>query len=142
MSKSKKSITIPVKGMTCAACVSAVEKSLSGVEGVEKATANFALEKATVDVGEKLRLKNIIKAIKDEGYDVVISKTDLSIKGMTCAACVSAVENALTSRDGVIAALETTEKMIRYFISKVLPRRWFVKPRMVIGVPTGVKIFS
>ncbi len=41
-------------------------------------------------------------------------------------------------RDGVIADLETTEKMIRYFISKVLPRRWFVKPRMVIGVPTCI----
>ncbi len=41
-------------------------------------------------------------------------------------------------RAGVIADLDTTEKMIRYFISKVLPRRWFVKPRMVIGVPTCI----
>ncbi|HUX51562.1 MAG TPA: rod shape-determining protein [Spirochaetia bacterium] len=41
-------------------------------------------------------------------------------------------------RDGVIADLETTEKMIRYFISKVIPRRWFVKPRMVIGVPSCI----
>ena len=41
-------------------------------------------------------------------------------------------------RDGVIADLETTEKMIRYFISKVLKRRWFVKPRMVIGVPSCI----
>src|SRR6516225_658224 len=39
-------------------------------------------------------------------------------------------------RDGVIADLETTEKMIRYFIGKVLPKRWFVRPRMVIGVPS------
>ena len=29
-------------------------------------------------------------------------------------------------RDGVIADLETTEKMIRYFISKIIARRWFV----------------
>jgi len=41
-------------------------------------------------------------------------------------------------RDGVIADLETTEKMIRYFIYKVLPRRWLVKPRMVIGVPSCI----
>ncbi len=41
-------------------------------------------------------------------------------------------------RDGVIADLETTEKMIRYFISKVLSKRWLVKPRMVIGVPTCI----
>jgi rod shape-determining protein MreB len=41
-------------------------------------------------------------------------------------------------RDGVIADFETTEKMIRYFISKVIQRRWLVKPRMVIGVPTCI----
>ncbi len=41
-------------------------------------------------------------------------------------------------RDGVIADLETTEKMIRYFISKVLQRKIFVKPRMVIGVPSCI----
>ena len=41
-------------------------------------------------------------------------------------------------RDGVIADFETTEKMIRYFIGKILPKRWFVKPRMVIGVPTCI----
>jgi len=41
-------------------------------------------------------------------------------------------------RDGVIADLESTEKMIRYFIGKVLPKRWFVKPRMVIGVPSCI----
>ncbi|MDR0997961.1 MAG: rod shape-determining protein [Treponema sp.] len=41
-------------------------------------------------------------------------------------------------RDGVIADLEFTEKMIRYFISKVLPRYHFMKPRMVIGIPACI----
>jgi rod shape-determining protein MreB and related proteins len=40
-------------------------------------------------------------------------------------------------RDGVIADFETTGKMIRYFIDRVLPRRWFVKPRIVVGVPSN-----
>jgi rod shape-determining protein MreB len=41
-------------------------------------------------------------------------------------------------RDGVIADFETTEKMIQYFISRVIPNKWFIKPRMVIGVPSGI----
>jgi rod shape-determining protein MreB len=41
-------------------------------------------------------------------------------------------------RDGVIADLESTEKMIRYFISRVLPRYRLVKPRMVIGIPSCI----
>jgi rod shape-determining protein MreB len=40
-------------------------------------------------------------------------------------------------RDGVIADFEMTEQMIRHFIMQVAPRRWFVKPRMVIGIPAG-----
>jgi len=41
-------------------------------------------------------------------------------------------------RGGVIADLESTEKMIRYFISKSLPKFRFVKPRMVIGIPSSI----
>ncbi|MCL2479040.1 MAG: rod shape-determining protein [Treponema sp.] len=41
-------------------------------------------------------------------------------------------------RGGVIANLEATEKMIRYFISKVMPRYKFIKPRMVIGIPSNI----
>ncbi len=40
-------------------------------------------------------------------------------------------------RDGVINNFEITEKMLRYFITKVHQRRW-AKPRMVICVPSGV----
>jgi rod shape-determining protein MreB and related proteins len=39
-------------------------------------------------------------------------------------------------KDGVIADFEICEKMLRYFIHKVHQRRW-VKPRMVICVPSG-----
>ena len=41
-------------------------------------------------------------------------------------------------RGGVIADLESTEKMIRYFIGKALPRYRFIKPRMVIGIPSSI----
>ncbi len=41
-------------------------------------------------------------------------------------------------RDGVIADLESTEKMIRYFILKVLPKHRFIRPRMVIGIPSCI----
>ena len=40
-------------------------------------------------------------------------------------------------KDGVIADFEICEKMLRYFISRVHQRRW-VKPRMVICVPSGI----
>lgn len=42
-------------------------------------------------------------------------------------------------RDGVIADFETCEKMIKYFIEKVIPKKWFTsRPRIVIGVPSCI----
>ncbi len=41
-------------------------------------------------------------------------------------------------RHGVIADFEVTEKMLRYFISKVHEGRSWVKPQVVISVPTGI----
>ena len=42
-------------------------------------------------------------------------------------------------RDGVIANFEMTESMLRYFMREVHNnRRTFVRPRMIIGVPSGI----
>ena len=40
-------------------------------------------------------------------------------------------------REGVIADFEVTEAMIRYFIQKVYNRGYFLKPRIIISVPSG-----
>jgi rod shape-determining protein MreB len=40
-------------------------------------------------------------------------------------------------KDGVIADFDICEKMLRYFIQRVHPRKW-AKPRMVICVPSGI----
>ena len=41
-------------------------------------------------------------------------------------------------KDGVIADFDVTEKMLHYFISKVHRRRTLVRPRIVVGVPSGI----
>jgi rod shape-determining protein MreB len=41
-------------------------------------------------------------------------------------------------RNGVIADFEITEKMLRYFIRKVHKGRQFVRPRIVISIPSGI----
>ena len=41
-------------------------------------------------------------------------------------------------KDGVIADFDVTEKMLHYFITRVRRRRTLVRPRIVIGVPSGI----
>lgn len=41
-------------------------------------------------------------------------------------------------RNGVIANFEVTEAMIRYFIKKIHNRKALIRPRIVVGVPSGI----
>ncbi|HLR77104.1 MAG TPA: heavy metal translocating P-type ATPase, partial [Balneolaceae bacterium] len=96
-----------VEGMHCASCVAAVEKSLSNVEGVEKATANLAAETATVSFDKAITTEeNLKQAIKNAGYAIAEEppKTrTFKIGGMHCAGCVNAVQQSLEQLDDVQA---------------------------------------
>jgi Cu+-exporting ATPase len=64
-----RSLSIPVGGMTCAACSARVEKALARVEGVESASVNLATEKATVIYNPALvKIPAIKEAIEKAGY--------------------------------------------------------------------------
>ncbi len=41
-------------------------------------------------------------------------------------------------KDGVIADFNVTQSMLKYFINKSMKRSSFMKPRVVVGVPSGV----
>lgn len=40
-------------------------------------------------------------------------------------------------RDGVISDFKITERMLKYFIAKVCGNRRFLRPRVVVGIPSG-----
>lgn len=98
-------IDLPVTGMTCAACSASVERALQRISGVKNAVVNFPAERATVefpDPDKPVPLPVIIEAVKGEGYGVAAVRMDFSVRGMTCAACVGAVERALKGLYGVL----------------------------------------
>ncbi len=80
-----------------------VEGGLKEVPGVENAAVNLANEHATVQFDpEKANIDQMVAAVRDVGYDVVVDKITLPIGGMTCASCVMHVENGLKSVPGVL----------------------------------------
>jgi rod shape-determining protein MreB len=50
------------------------------------------------------------------------------------------IEAIRPMKDGVIADFEITEEMLRYFIAKVHNHRRMVRPRIIIGVPSGITL--
>jgi Cu+-exporting ATPase len=71
-------ITIPIGGMTCAACAQRIEKAIKKLDGVTSVSVNFATEKATVAYQpQKVRVSVIKEAIEKAGYKALeVSKTD------------------------------------------------------------------
>lgn len=67
----QQNITLSITGMSCASCVSRVEKALNKVTGVESATVNLATEKAVI-VGENLDANILISAVTNTGYEATL----------------------------------------------------------------------
>ena len=103
--KDKKQVTIPVKGMTCASCVSRVERALKKVPGVSEATVNLASERASVLHDRRASsIEDLFKAVEGAGYEPRRESLTVGVEGMTCASCVRRVETALKKVPGVLSA--------------------------------------
>ncbi|MDR1753803.1 MAG: heavy metal translocating P-type ATPase [Eubacterium sp.] len=67
--------TINIKGMSCASCAAALEKSLSKLNGVSTASVNFASEKALIVYDPRvIRLPYLREAIEKAGYVIAEEK--------------------------------------------------------------------
>lgn len=71
-----KTITVPIGGMTCAACVRVIENKVGKLEGVSSVSVNLATEKATIVYeAEQVRLSQIKQKIRDLGYTPLEAET-------------------------------------------------------------------
>jgi len=117
--------TLKINGMTCSACVKAVERASKKVNGVVEASVNIATEKMNVTFDETLTsVKDIQTAVEKAGYQALVETTTktLKLQGMSCAACAKNIERVSKKLDGVIEANVNyaTEKLtITFESSKV-----------------------
>lgn len=67
-----KEASIPIGGMTCAACAKTIERVVGRLAGVEEVSVNFASEKANIKYSPgKVRLSEIKQAIAKAGYQAL-----------------------------------------------------------------------
>ncbi|MBD3206910.1 heavy metal translocating P-type ATPase [Candidatus Bathyarchaeota archaeon] len=111
--------------MHCASCANVITKSLYKREGIVMADVNYGTEKAVVEYDpDKVTINDIGESIKEVEYEPVlpsemenVREVQLKIVGMTCAACVAAVEKALKKVEGVeeaVVNLATEKAFVRY----------------------------
>ena len=62
-------VTLPVEGMTCAACQATVQRALTKAPGVSKAAVNLMTNEATVEYDDASTDPSaLVAAINDTGY--------------------------------------------------------------------------
>ncbi|MGC8521922.1 MAG: heavy metal translocating P-type ATPase [Steroidobacteraceae bacterium] len=97
-------LTVPVEGMTCASCVSRVERALNALPSV-RASVNLATERADVHFdAARVSAAQLAETVRAAGYEVPEETRELAISGMTCATCALRVEKALRAVPGVLGA--------------------------------------
>ncbi|CCH46291.1 Cu2+-exporting ATPase [Wickerhamomyces ciferrii] len=126
---------LTVSGMTCGACSSAITSTLEKIEGVQEASVSLITEEASVKHEKAITPEAIKDAIEDCGFDAIVISTEddvsdgqvlqqekiyetkLSVQGMTCGACTSAITSIIEPKAGVLKfdiSLVTEEAVVKH----------------------------
>ncbi len=131
-------VSLPVRGMTCASCVRKVETALAQVPGVLQATVNLASEKATVTyLPGTVAPPTLAQAVHDQGYTLELPQAE-----------EDAVDRERTARAAEMRAL-----WLRFLVGAILSvpiflgsffpfvRGWLDNPYLLWALATPVQFW-
>lgn len=100
--------------------------------GIDLGTANTLVH--VKNQGVILKEPSVVAIQRDTGSILAVGDEAKQMIGRTPGNIIA----IRPMKDGVIADFDVTQSMLKYFISRTLKSRSFVKPRVVVGVPSGV----
>ncbi|XP_048196553.1 copper-transporting ATPase 2-like [Perognathus longimembris pacificus] len=117
---------LQIKGMTCASCVSNIERNLQKEAGIVSVLVALMSGKAEVKYNpEVIQPPTVAQLIQDLGFNATVMEDNISsdgdiemiITGMTCASCVHNIESKLTRTNGITyasVALATSKAHVKF----------------------------
>jgi len=115
-----------------------------------KKAFNYILDLASNDIGIDLGTATTLVYVKGEGVVLCEPSVVAVERGTSHVLAVGEEAKRMLGRtpgnivairpmrDGVITNFEVTEAMLRHFIRKVRHRRFQIRPRIVIAIPSGI----
>ncbi|MDX1970911.1 MAG: heavy metal translocating P-type ATPase [Candidatus Sumerlaeia bacterium] len=101
-------IQLNIEGMTCASCVTKVERALQKVPGVQRARVNFATERATLELNGETNPHTILETVEDA----------VSTAGYSAQVIKDSADSLLAARNRRIAEASGWQK--RWWIGAIL----------------------
>jgi rod shape-determining protein MreB len=115
---------------------------------------DYLLGLASTDMGIDLGTANTLVCIPGQGV-VLFEPSVVAVKpgtnkvllngnavGQSAKAMLEKAPNSISvirpMKNGVIADFDITEAMLKYFILKVHKRKWGIRPRVVVAIPSGI----
>ena len=105
---------------------------LSHDMGIDLGTANTLVH--IKGKGIVLREPSVVAIKSDTGDVLAVGDEAKRMIGRTPGSIVA----IRPMKDGIIADFDVTQAMLKYFIRKAMNTKSFVRPRVVVGVPSGV----
>ena len=100
--------------------------------GIDLGTANTLVH--VKGRGIVLREPSVVAIKSDSGEVLAVGEEAKQMIGRTPGNIIA----IRPMKDGVIADFDVTQAMLKYFIRKAMNTKSFVRPRVVVGVPSGV----
>ncbi|NWZ44334.1 ATP7B ATPase, partial [Brachypodius atriceps] len=125
---------LQITGMTCASCVSTIERNLQKEDGIVSVLVALMAGKAEIKYKpELIQPLEIAQLIQNLGFEATImenneetdGQVELLITGMTCASCVHNIESKLMRTNGIFSAtvaLATSKAHIQFDPEIIGPR--------------------
>ena len=107
-------------------------KNLSHDMGIDLGTANILVH--CKGKGIIIREPSVVAVNRDNSEVLEIGAEAKQMIGRTPGNIIA----IRPMKDGVIADFDITQSMLKYFIKKAMGKHSFVRPRIVVGVPSGV----
>lgn len=119
LSQVKKTLTLDLEGMTCAACAARIERVISKNESIDSVSVNFPLKKAVIKYQQNINIDELIQKISSIGYSADIStpkeEVKVSYKNTFLIPFISLLLSA-----GISRGFNTDNSTISYFLGFIV----------------------
>jgi len=96
--------SLPITGMDCANCATAVERNIKKLPGVNIANVNLTTERAAVEYDTDItKITEIVTKIEKAGYGIAVGEADLLVKNISDDRDGNRLEQVLNELEGVIS---------------------------------------